>query len=471
MPELGRREFITGAALSALAVLPGKLAAEPPKGKKHPNILLLIADDLGDRDAGCYGHPTIRTPSLDRIAAGGMRFTNAFVTTSSCSPSRASMFTGRYPHATGAEALHMPLPEGTKILPTYLSELGYFTANVGKLHLGPVGAARFDRVEERPTDWKQVLEERPRKGPFFLAVGFRDPHRPYQPDTVPDPTDPADVIVPPYLVDTSETRADLAGYYDECLRMDRETAKILDWLKANGLEKDTLVIFVSDNGMPFPRAKTTCYDSGVRVPFLVRWPGRVPERSVSQSLISTVDLTPTILSILGRKVPEAMQGTDASPLFFDPRAGVRAYVHIQRNWHNLDDHQRGCRDKRYKYIKNNRPRMFTTSSDLLQSPSYLSLLAKRDLNQLTAEQMRLWMIPRPGEELYDTWTDPFEFTNLAADTRYAQILERMRAETERWRAATGDYPPGRRYKDNLDIFTREKYGKTSGAPERYEKEK
>jgi N-sulfoglucosamine sulfohydrolase len=471
MPGIGRREFITGAALSTLAALPGKLEAEPPRGKKRPNILLLIADDLGDRDTGCYGHPTIRTPSLDRIAAGGMRFTNAFVTTSSCSPSRTSMFTGRYPHATGAEALHMPLPEGTKILPSYLSELGYYTANVGKLHLGPVGATQFDRVEEQPTDWKQVLEQRPGKRQFFLAVGFHDPHRPYQPDTVPDPTEPADVIVPPYLVDTPETRADLAGYYDECLRMDREIGKILDWLTANDLEKDTLVIFVSDNGMPFPRAKTSCYDSGVRVPFLVRWPGRVPEKSVSQSLISTVDLSPVILSILGRKVPESMQGTDASLLFFDPRAEVRDYIHIERNWHNLDDHQRGCRDKRYKYIKNNLPRRFTTSSDLLQSPSYLSLLTKRDLNQLTAEQMRLWMIPRAGEELYDTWTDPFEFTNLAGDSRYEEILKRMRTETERWRADTGDYPPGRRYKDNLDIFTGEKYGKTSGAPERYEKEK
>ena len=471
MPQLGRREFITGAALSARAALPAKLEAAPPSRGRLPNILLLIADDMGDRDAGCYGHPTIRTPSLDRIAAGGMRFTNAFVTTSSCSPSRSSIFTGRYPHATGAEALHMPLPEGTKILPSYLSELGYFTANVGKLHLGPVGSAQFDSVREQPTDWKQVLDKRPENRPFFLAVGFRDPHRPYQPDTVPDPTDTADVIVPPYLVDTVQTRADLAGYYDECLRMDREIGKILDWLAGRGLEKDTLVIFVSDNGMPFPRAKTTCYDSGVRVPFLVRWPGRVPEKTVSESLISTVDLSASILSILGSKVPEDMQGTDASPLFFDPRAEVRDYVHLERNWHNMDNHQRGCRDKRYKYIRNNLPRRFTISSDLLQSPSYLSLLAKRDLNQLTAAQMRLWMIPRAGEELYDTWTDPFEFVNLAPDERYAPFLERMRTETERWRAATGDYPPGRRYKDNLDIFTREKYGKTSGAPEPYGKEK
>jgi len=472
MPKIDRREFLTSAALVAMAALPRSVKGTPRKEGKHPNILWLIADDLGDRDMGCYGHPTIRTENLDKLAGQGMRFTNAFVTISSCSPSRASVFTGRYPHATGAEDLHVPLPEDQVILPSYLAELGYYTANVGKLHLGPAAAAQFHRVEPEVIAWKKVLTTRPKDRPFFLAVGFHDPHRAYRPGAIPDPTDPADVVVPPYLADTPETRQDLAYYYDYTTRMDREAGRILAWLEQAQVEQETLMVFFSDNGMPFPRAKTSCYDSGIRTPFIVRWPGHVPAGTVSNALLSTVDLAPSILSILGQKVSPRMQGQDASALFFNPQAEVRKYIHAERNWHNLDDHQRAVRDKRYKYIKNFFPRrMMPLASDLMSSPSYESLLKLRDLNRLTPEQMRLFMVPRAAEELYDTWNDPWEFTNLAGDPNYSKVLERLRAECQRWTSTTEDVPPGKRRKDNLDIFTRRKYGKTSGEPELWIEEK
>jgi N-sulfoglucosamine sulfohydrolase len=218
--------------------------------------------------------------------------------------------------------------------------------------------------------------------------------------------------------------------------------------------------------MPFPRAKTSCYDSGIRTPLIMRWPGRVPQGAVSGSLFSTVDLTPSILSLLGLEVPASMQGRDLSRVLTDPGAEVRDYIHAERNWHNIDDHQRAVRDKRYKYIKNYYPRrMMPLASDLMRSPSYESLLRLRDLNRLTPEQMRLFMVPRAGEELYDTWSDPYEFVNLAGDPKYSAVLERLCAECERWTSSTGDVSPGKRRKDNLDIFTREKYGKLSGEPE------
>ena len=468
MTKLDRRKFLGGMAAAALAAAaPGGLAV-PAGSRSRPNILLLIADDLGDCDLGCYAHPTIRTENLDRLATQSVRFTSAFVTTSSCSPSRTSMFTGRYPHATGAESLHVPLPEGTRILPGYLREQGYWSANVGKLHLGPVGADQFDLVLDSEWDWKQALEQRLADRPFFLAVGFHDPHRPYQPDTLPDPANPADSVVPPYLVDDKPTRADLAGYYDEVARMDREIGMIDRWLEEQNLVDTTLVVFVSDNGMPFPRAKGSCYDSGVRVPMMVRWPGTAPAGAVSDSLISTVDLAPSLLAAAGMKIPAAMHGLDATGLFSDPQLKLRDYVHLQRNWHNHDDNQRGVRDKRYKYVSNGRPRVWTSSSDLMGSESWTSLLDARDRNALTAGQMRLFMVPRAAEELYDTERDPWEFVNLAADPNYSAQLKRLRDECDRWREATGDYPPGRRYKDNLDRFTRTKYGKTSGAPEPYD---
>lgn len=465
MKKIDRRKFL-GTAAFAVAAAPTVAAARPSGGLSRPNILWLIADDLGDRDLGCYGHPSIRTENLDRLAGRGVRFDSAFVTTSSCSPSRASVFTGKYPHATGAEDLHVPLPEGQKILPAHLSALGYYTANVGKLHLGPHAAAQFDRVEDSLGAWQAVLEQRPDGKPFFLAVGFNDPHRPYAPGAIPDPTSPDNVLVPPYLADTPETRQDLAYYYDYVTRMDREIGRIVSRIDSLGLTGNTLVVFFSDNGMPFPRAKTSCYDSGVRVPMIVSRPGHLPQGQTSRALVSTVDLAPSTLALLGREAPDEMQGLDLSRLFLEPAADGREYVFTERNWHNIDDHIRSARDSRYKYIRNFFPRQMTPlASDLMSSPSYGSLLELRDLNRLTREQMRLFMVPRAGEELYDTRSDPWEFVNLAGDPRYAAELERLRAECERWTAETGDVPPEKRRKHNLDIFTRERYGKTVGEPE------
>ncbi len=470
MSKLDRRNFLGSlmAAAALAGVAPGSAQAAR-RGGRPPNILLLIADDLGDRDLGCYGHPTIRTENIDRLASTGVRFSNAFVTASSCSPSRTTMFTGKYPHATGADSLHVPLPDGTRILPAYLREKKYWSANVGKLHLGPVGAEQFDMVLESEWDWKQAMDQRPKDRPFFVAVGFKDPHRPYQKDTLPDPAATSDAVVPSYLVDDTPTREELTGYYDEVTRMDREIGKIEKWLAENKLTENTLVLFVSDNGMPFPRAKGSCYDSGVRVPMIVRWPGKTLAGRVCDSLVSTVDISPSLLAAAGIEADKDMHGRDATGMFADPGREIRDYVHVERNWHNHDDNQRGVRDRRFKYIHNGRPRVWTSSSDLMGSESWTSLLAGRDRNELTAEQMRLFMVPRAAEELYDTERDPWEFVNLAGDPNYAGVLARLRDECAQWRQATDDYPPGRRYKDNLDRFTRTKYGKTSGAPEPYDR--
>jgi N-sulfoglucosamine sulfohydrolase len=424
-------------------------------GKKLPNIIWFVADDLGDGDLGCYGNPSIRTVNLDRMAAEGIHFTSAFVTTSSCSPSRASFFSGMYPHATGAEDLHVHLPENIRILPFYLAELGYHTMNVGKYHLGPLVVNQFHRTESRVENWKALLEERPESRPFFLSLCFYDPHRDYQPGTIPDPTRCEDVILPPYLPDTPAVRADLAAYYDECVRLDRVVGDVLKYLEQNRIADDTITVFFSDNGMPFPRAKTSCYDSGIRTPFIVRYPPRVPAGTVSSLLFSMVDLTPSMLGLLGIAPKEGMQGSDASRLFLDPSAAGREYIHAESNWHDLDEHIRAVRDSRYKYIRNYFPRQrANVPLDVLRSPSYESLLELRDANRLTAEQMRLFMIPRPAEELYDTWSDPFEFTNLAAEPNFLGELQRLRAECDRWIDSTNDVPPQPRRVDLMDIYTR-----------------
>jgi len=467
--QVNRRRFLSSTAAGALATAAlGRANSTAAAGKDRPNILWIIADDVGDGDLGCYGHPTIRTENLDRLAAGGIRFTSAFVTTSSCSPSRASLFTGLYPHATGAEDLHTPLPEGMAVLPGILGERGYHTMNVGKLHLGPHGAGQFHQVDPANVDedsrpWKRLLEGRPGDRPFFFCIGFKDPHRPgvqpYRRGMIPDPTDPAGVIVPPYLADTPGTREDLAGYYDACVRLDRNVGEILSYLDSRGLAENTLVVFVSDNGMPFPRAKTSCYDSGVRVPLIARLPGRIPAGAASGALISTVDLAPTMLALAGVPVPENMQGLDMSEALFDPQASIRQYIHTERNWHDMDDHVRSVRDRRFKYIRNFFPREpMALSIDLFFSPSYKALLSLRDAGRLSPGQMRLFMVPRAAEELYDTQADPYEFCSLAGDPAYKEVLERMRAECGRWISETNDVPPEKRKRNNVDFFTHETFG-------------
>ncbi|MEM9703913.1 MAG: sulfatase-like hydrolase/transferase, partial [Planctomycetota bacterium] len=270
-------------------VLTTALAAEKP-----PNVVLIIADDLGDGDLGCEGHPHIRTPHLDRLAAEGVRFTNALLTISSCSPSRSSLLTGKYPHETDAEQLHWPLPASNETFSEKFKSAGYFTAAVGKWHLGAAVKDRFDLVVEAgkggfvlPTgpdgkpltmvagknpsgceDWVPVLKNRPNDQPFFLWLAALDPHRAYEKNTIAEPHGPDDVVVPPYLPDTPAVRRDLALYMDEVTRLDRYVGEVLDELDHQGVAENTLVLFISDNGRPFPRCKTTLYDSGIKTPLL-----------------------------------------------------------------------------------------------------------------------------------------------------------------------------------------------------------
>ncbi len=439
---------------------------------ERPNIIWLIADDQGDRDLGCYGHPTIRTENLDRIASQGVRFTSSFVTTSSCSPSRASTFTGRYPHSVRAEDLHVPIPEGVNLLPTYLKKQGYYSASVGKFHMGDNAAAQFDKVDGTIGNWRAVLEDMPDGRPFFLAVGFNDPHRSYQDGTLPDPAGSPSIVVPPYLPDTEEVRGDLAMYYDEVTRLDRVTGEIDNWLAEHDMTENTVVVFWSDNGMPFPRAKTSCYDSGCRVPMIVRWPGKFPQGDVCEELFSMVDLAPSLLGLLGLDIPGDMEGIDQSSLFARPGSeGAREFVHLEANWHDLDDHVRAVRDKRFKYIRNYFPRqMQKVSLDVLESPSYKSLLAERDAGRLTREQMRLFMVPRAAEEFYDTAADPWEFTDIHGDEHYRDRFEALAAECDRWIAQTNDVDPNHRREDLMDVFSGEVRTELFGGPGPYRQE-
>ena len=268
----------------------------------RPNILILIADDAGWEDFGCYGNSYIATPHIDRLAATGFKATNAFLTIAQCSPSRISILSGKYPHNTGAEDLHMPLPENETILPTYLKAAGYFSGALKKVHLGPHGEKQFDWYSEDLNGFDSFLDSCG-TAPFFMWVGFSDPHRPYHKDIIPDPQKPERVKIPPYLNDDPATREDLADYYNEIRRMDAQTGRYLASLEERNLLENTLVIFFSDNGAPFPRAKGTVYDSGIKTPLIFSWPGVIRQGTVYRPLISLIDLAPTIMEISGLAIP------------------------------------------------------------------------------------------------------------------------------------------------------------------------
>jgi N-sulfoglucosamine sulfohydrolase len=465
--------FLFACWLPAVVLLGcGRALAQPAA---RPNVVLIIADDLAWDDTGAYGNRKVRTPNIDRLAREGLRFTRAFVTTSSCSPSRASLITGRYPHNTDAEQLHWPLPAAQVTFVEQLRAAGYWAAASGKWHLGEAVKDRFDLVDDPgeagfQTDprtgkmlakddsgaagWLPVMRQRPKDKPFFLWFAALDPHRDYAENSIPNPHRAADVIVPPYLPDTPEVRKELALYYDEIARLDGNVGKVLGELERQGVADNTLILFISDNGRPFPRAKTTLYDSGIRTPLIARWPRGIRRGGVADGLVSSVDIAPTVLQLAGVEIPASVQGRSFAATLTNPHAKTRDAVYAEKNWHDYEDRARAVRTERFKYIRNDYPDLpLTPSADAGRSPTMDALRRLRDAGKLTPAQARIFQQPRPAEELYDVSADPHEFKNLAGDPRHARTLAELRAKLDAWGRETDDARPARRTPDEFDRET------------------
>ena len=436
-----------------------------------PNIVLIIADDMAWNDCGAYGHPHIQTPNLNRLAKQGMRFDQAFLTTSSCSPSRSSIITGKYPHQTDAEQLHWPLPGYNTTFVELLKSSGYWTAQSGKWHLGEEVKDRFDLVraggseEDRARtprdgsgaeDWVQTLREAPADQPFFLWLAAFDPHRAYKQGVIPRTHAIEEVIVPSYLPDTREVRQDLALYYDEISRLDTYVGKLWEELKEQGKENNTCILFISDNGRPFPRDKTTLYDGGIRTPFIAYWPDQIKEGSTSDALVSSIDIAPTCLALAGAEIPSSMEGISLVPLLKDPSSTetLRSFVVAEDHWHDHDDFGRAIRTEQFKYIRNFYPELPNTPpADALKGMAYLSMLALKETGELTSAQSRIFLPQRNPEELYDINLDPEELNNLVEDESYQEVLDGMRARLSTWQEHSGDRLPEKRTPDEYDRVT------------------
>lgn len=412
----------------------------------QPNFLIFIADDQGMGDAGVYGHPTLKTPNIDRLAHEGLRFDRAFLTISSCSPSRSSILTGRYPHATGAEDLHQPLPADQQTFARYLNAGGYYNVAVGKWHLGDAEKAHWDAVVDSPgvDTAKRAIEQlrdRPRDKPFFFWVASKDPHRPFDTDGLPVTYSPEDVVVPPYLPDHPLIREDLALYYGEVSRFDHHVGEIRVELEEQGVLDETVIVYVSDNGMPFPRAKTTLYDSGIRTPFLVRYPPAIPAGRSQQHLFSVVDLVPTLLDMAGIDAL-APQGTSRLAMWKDPLQAGPSEVYAEANWHDFEKFTRAVRSERFLLIRNYYWQFpLWNSVDSVNSITWRGFLAMLRADKLTPAQAFLLQEPRPYEEFYDLQVDPHSLRNIAALKRYEGELNRHRALLDNWRVQTSDEMP------------------------------
>jgi arylsulfatase A-like enzyme len=443
---------------------------------ERPNIILFIADDMNWNDCGAYGNPAINTPHIDNLAKEGMIFTNAFLTTSSCSPSRISIFTGKYPHNTDAEQLHWPLPEGHTTFVELLKSNEYWTGLAGKYHLGDAVRSHFDLIMEVGTagfqlgtdgkqqkeagdgsgceSWIDLLNSVPGDQPFFLLLAAVDPHRPYDQGIIDNPHDPENVRVPPYLPDVDEVRTDLALYYDEISRMDQYIGKVLAELGKKNIEDNTFILFISDNGRPFPRDKTTLYEGGIKTPWIVRWPEKIKAGSINANLVSSVDIAPTVLSMAGINQPSVFEGVDFTSMVLDPNASIRDEIYAEDHWHDFEDYTRAIRTKKFKYIRNFYPDLPNTPpADAFRSISFQAMLRMNNNQELNEAQSRCFEVPRSEEELYDIISDPNELINLAANSKYQNKLVQMRELLNEYRTITDDYIPKERTPDDFDRQT------------------
>ncbi len=446
-----------------------------------PNIILIIADDMNWNDCGAYGHPYIRTPNIDRLANLGMRFEHAYLTANSCSPSRSSIITGRYPHNTGAEQLHWPLPEDSVTFVEKLKNAGYYTAAAGKWHLGKAVKDHFDDIFEASMSgfilpsgdgkeppkmiakapsgceaWLPTLQNRPRDKPFFLWLAALDPHREYEKGSLIPAHSLGEVIVPPHLPDTPEVREDLRLYYDEIGRLDQYVGRVITELDAQKITNNTMVLFISDNGRPFPRDKTSLYDGGIRTPWIVKWSTVVAPGSVTDSLVSSVDIASTLLDIAGLVAPPTIGGRSFLPILLDPETITRDYVFAEDHWHDYEDHGRSVGNQRYKLIRNDYYDLpATPSADAGRSPTWQTLRKLYDKNQLNSVQKACFIAPRPHYELFDLEEDPDELSNLVSHPDYQGILKKLKYELDEWSKRTQDFMPSKRTQDEVDRLTGE----------------
>jgi N-sulfoglucosamine sulfohydrolase len=466
------------------------------------NVVLMVADDHSP-DMGCYGNPVVQTPNLDALAADGTRFVNAFCTTASCSASRSVILSGLHNHANGHYGHQHHYHKFNSYdnlfsLPVYLTYAGYRTARCGKYHVAPEAVYEFETTIPGPTRNGYAMAENCRSfineksdRPFFLYFCVSDPHRgggtaaelPHKPDRFGNPPpgksypgitevtyDPDDVIVPGFLPDTPTCRSELAQYYQSVSRIDQGVGRLIEVLKEAGVWEDTLLIYISDHGIAMPGAKTTLYEGGMLSPLLVRNPYCDNRGLVSESMISWIDLAPTILDFAealdtasGRVKQEVLDQIPPNKTRTDPQntrdvkpgqlhgrsflsildqANAEGWdtVYASHTFHEIQMYypMRVVRQRRWKLIWNiAHPLPFPFASDLWAAKTWQAQWAQGPDAPYGAKTVGTY-VQRPEFELYDLENDPHEGRNLADDPAHAERLEAMKAELKGFQRRTQD---------------------------------
>ncbi len=457
-------------------------AADEPR----PNIILFVTDDMG-ADAGCYGNSVIKTPNLDALAKEGVRLSSAFCTTASCSASRSVILTGLFNHANAhyghAHAYHhFSAYKTVKSLPVLLTAAGYRTGRIGKLHVEPPEVFAWETNLQGPERNPVQMAENSKAfvsyssdQPFFLYFCTADPHRsgghlavdPKLPDELqPNPFGnkatggyagvreikyrPEDVLVPPFLPDTPVCRHELAQYYQSISRVDQGLGRLIEILKAAGKYDSTAIIFTSDHGIAFPGGKTTVYEGGMRVPFVVKLPGgaggqrpEVPGQAgrVCNAMVSHVDLTPTILDFAGALPKDhTFHGRSWKDAVREENPKGWDAVNASHTFHEITMYypMRVVRNREYKLIWNIATGLpYPFASDLWAAPAWQDRY-RQGPETLYGKRTVQDYIHRPAFELYDLTKDPDETKNLARDPQHAELLKKMQAELKAFQKRTVD---------------------------------
>ena len=447
------RLFPTG-----LLLLAGALTAA---ADVRPNILYCLADDWAWPHAGVYGDRVVRTPTFDRVAREGIRFNYCFSAAPSCTPSRAAMLTGQYPHRLEeGSCLWGFLPKEFPVYPDLLEKAGYVVGSTRKgWGPGDFRAGGFTRNPAGPTfkNFAAFLKTVPDEKPFCFWFGSQDPHRPYQPGSGASiGLQTNHVIVPPFWPDNEVSRNDVLDYYWKVERFDREVGELLELLERAGKLDDTVVVITGDNGWPFPRCKANLYDGGTRQPLAVRWPAKVRAGRVSDDFINLMDLAPTFLEVAGLKpLPEMTGRSFLGLLSGAEQSGSRDTVFLERERHanvragDAGYPIRAIRTREFLYLRNFRPDRWPAGDpqahkdpkrvfgDCDDSPTKNYILDHRD-DPGIRKYFELCFAKRPAEELYDLSKDPDQINNVAGQPAYAAAQKQLRVRLDQWMQETAD---------------------------------
>jgi len=402
----------------------------------HPNIIKIICHDIG-KHLGCYGVKSVSTKAIDALAKNGILFENSYATSPGCSPSRAAIATGMYPHNNGVLGLahaHFGWSLDKKV--NHIAK-HFFKNNYSSILFG----LQHVTYNEKTLGFKKIFPERPAdavvknikenidsnlfKKPFYAEINFFEPHRPFDFGGV-KPFKSKGISVPKYIPNNHDTRKEFASMQGAIKKMDDSVAKIINILKRKNLYENTIILFTTDHGIPFPRAKGTLYDAGIETSLIISYPKLKIKNKKFKELISNIDILPTLLDFAKIKIPKIIQGKSFYPLIMNKKYNQNKHIFAEKTYHDLFDPIRCIRDKNYKLIINfDSDKIIRVPGDVMMGPTYKTML-KQMINV------------RDRYELYHIKTDKFERKNLAQNMKYKKIRQNLLKKIAKWMKSTKD---------------------------------